>query len=153
MKLVCVLDMDETLGVFKNDIFHVRPKIDVLINLLLLLNVDIILWSLGDDDYVKRVVNGFLPKIALYAYKLFARKESGASMTNYNYAKAGEHIRIMFENPIFLIGIDDQAKHNMNSTYDLTIYISPYNKINGNDREILKVCETLIQNLAKFKIV
>lgn len=149
MQIVCVLDMDETLGVFYKNVFHVRPKIDILINLLRLQRVDIILWSLGDDNYVKRVVNGYLPQIAQYAYKIFARSEGYASKKLYNYTKAAEHIRDLYDESIFLMAVDDNVNRNMNSNYDVRIHIKPYNSPNPNDRAILNVVEKIIQTLGK----
>lgn len=152
MKLVCVLDMDETLGVFHNGIFHVRPKVDVLLQLLRLLHVDIILWSLGEDQYVQKIVNGFLPEIARHAFKIFARKESYVAKEKYKMYKAGEHIRVLYDHPIYLMGVDDCVTQNMDMAYDVRIYVPPYKIPNGSDRKLLKVCETLIKNVAELRL-
>lgn len=141
---VVVLDMDETLGVFQKDMFHVRPRVDFLIKMLRCMGVDIILWSLGDDDYVQRVVNSSLPLVALHAYKIFARSEAKVSHRLYGYAKAGEHIRQMYEEEICLIGVDDQVNANMNSNYDLRIRVKPYKKPDKKDRVLLNVCESIV---------
>lgn len=42
--IVVVLDMDETLGVYLNDVFHVRPNVDFMIHMLRCMDADIILW-------------------------------------------------------------------------------------------------------------
>jgi hypothetical protein len=144
--------MDETLGVFHKDVFHKRPKINVLINLLRLLNVDIVLWSLGEDSYVRRVVNGFLPEIAEAAYKIFARKEARVSQNLYGYAKSSEHVRIMYEEPIFLMAVDDKVSENMDSQYDVRIYIKPYKRPNPSDRAITKVCEEIVESMVNMNL-
>lgn len=149
--IVVVLDMDETLGVFEGDHFHVRPNVNFIIQMLHLMKVDIILWSLGDDDYVKKIVNGFLPLIASYAYKIFARAESKVAYELYGYSKAGEHIREMYEDEIYLIGIDDQVATNMNSAYDFKIYVRPYRKPDKKDRTLLYICEKLVNRLSSIK--
>lgn len=151
MTCVCVLDMDETLGVFHKNVFHVRPKLNVLINLLLLLNIDIVLWSLGEDDYVRRVVNGYLPDIAEHAFKIFARYEAGVAKDRYNFWKASEHIRIMYEQPIFLMAVDDRVKENMDASYDVRIHVRPYKVPNPSDRVLLKVCEEIIECMSHVR--
>lgn len=151
MTCVCVLDMDETLGVFHKNVFHVRPKLNVLLNLLQLLNVDIILWSLGDDEYVRRVVNGFLNDIADRAFKIFARNEAMVSKERYNFWKASEHIRVMYEEPIFLMAVDDRVRENMDSSYDVRIHVRPYKSPNPSDRALIKVCEEIIQSMSSMR--
>ncbi|GFT75891.1 FCP1 homology domain-containing protein [Nephila pilipes] len=106
-KYVCVLDMDETLGFSAGETFHVRPKFQCLINFLKVVEADIILWSLGSDDYVRRV--------------------------------ASTHIRDMYQEPIFLMAVDDKVSENMDEQYDLRIYIPPYTKVNSCDKELLLV--------------
>lgn len=145
MKYVCVLDMDETLGFFHQNVFHVRPKVNVLIHLLKLLKVDIIIWSLGEDNYVKDIMNQYLPEIARLAFKIFARQEAYVSKHQYNFWKASEHIRIMYEEPIYLLGIDDRVTQNMDSKYDFRISVSPYDASNLNDIHLLTVCEDIIE--------
>lgn len=152
MTSVCVLDMDETLGVFHKNVFHLRPKLNVLIHLLRLLRVDIVLWSLGEDDYVRRVVNGFLPDIASHAYKIFARREATMAKNKYRYPKASEHIRIMYEEPIFLMAVDDHVSQNMDAHYDVRIHVKPYQAPNPSDRTLLKVCEQIIECMANVNL-
>lgn len=151
MRIVCVLDMDETLGVFYDGIFHVRPKTTVLLSLLRLLQADVILWSLGEDRYVEKVVNGFLPSIREQAYKLFARAEANVSLKLYRYPKASEHIRKMYEETVFLIAVDDNVKRNMDAQYDVRIQVTPYKKPNPNDRVLTRVCEKIIQTTDEWK--
>lgn len=148
--VVCVLDMDETLGSFDKETFHVRPRLQTLIDLLRLTRIDIVLWSLGGDEYVHRVVNGFLPEIARHAHKVFARRECDRSYERYQYYKASEHIRVMYDHCIFLIGVDDKVSQNMDSQYDLRISIRPYKKPDPTDRALLDVCEKIIQGVMKF---
>lgn len=149
--IVVVLDMDETLGVYQNDVFHPRPKLDFMIKMLRAMNIEIILWSLGDDSYVQRVVNGFLPSIYSFAYKIFARSESKVSMNLYGYSKASERIREMFTEPIFLIGVDDKVSENMDPAYDVRIHVTPYHKPDNKDRVLLDVCEKIVEGVGSVK--
>lgn len=149
--IVVVLDMDETLGVYQNNIFHARPKVDFMIKMLRAMNIDIILWSLGDDDYVRRVVNGFLSTVSLFAYKIFARKEAKVSMDLYGFSKASQHIREMYEESIFLIGVDDKASENMDRDYDVRIHVHPYKNPENKDRYLMDVCEKIVQNVSLIK--
>lgn len=146
---VIVLDMDETLGRFDRNVFHRRPKLETFINFLRLMKCDIILWSLGKDEYVKRVVSGFLPEIRAYAYKIFAYKECIKSETRYGYYKASEHIRIMYDCDIYLIGVDDKVSENMDSRYDLRIQVKPYSSPNTKDVALGEVIEKLVDALAE----
>ncbi|GBN13113.1 hypothetical protein AVEN_257693-1 [Araneus ventricosus] len=149
-KYVCVLDMDETLGFSSGDTFHVRPKLKTLLNLLRLIRADIILWSMGTDEYVQRTVNGFLPEISTHAYKLFARTECQYSQTFYRYKKASNHIRHMYPYSIFLIAVDDLVSENMDEHYDLRIHVPPYNKVNSCDKELVFVCEKIVNGIMEL---
>lgn len=150
--IVTVLDMDETLGVCLEDTFHVRPNVDFMIHMLRCMDSDIVLWSLGDDSYVQHVVNGYLPSVKEHAYKLFARTEAKVAYQRYGYSKAGEHIRDMYDQKIFLLGVDDQAHTNMNSAYDITIPIQPYRKPDRADRVLWHVCEKLVKAIGSVKL-
>ncbi|GFR22791.1 FCP1 homology domain-containing protein [Trichonephila clavata] len=136
--------MDETLGFSTGETFHVRPKFQTLINFSKLIQADIILWSLGSDNYVHRVVNGFLPELVQHLFKLFARSECNYSKTYYQYTKASAHIRDLYVEPIFLIAVDDKVSENMDEQYDLRIYVPPYTKVNSCDKELLQVCEKIV---------
>lgn len=149
--IVVVLDMDETLGVYQNGVFHPRPKLDFMIKMLRAMGIEIILWSLGSDDYVRRVVNGFLPSVKLFAYKLFARKEAKISMRLYGFSKASERIRSMFSESIFLIGVDDKASENMDPAYDVRIHVPPYKKPEKKDTCLLDVCEKIVEDVSAVK--
>lgn len=151
MKYVCVLDMDETLGFYEGRIFHVRPKIQTLIHFLQLIEADIILWSLGSDSYVTKVVNAFLPELAQIAYKIFARSECHYAQKFYTYRKASAHIRDMYTYPIFLMAVDDKISDNMDEQYDLRIFIPPYSKVNSADKELLLVVEKMITGIVELK--
>lgn len=143
--IVVVLDMDETLGIFQNGYFHVRPNVDFMLKMLTCMNVDIILWSLGDDDYVHQVVNGYLPLIKKFAHKIFARTEGRESLQLYGYSKSGYHIRDMYEEDIVLLGVDDQVFTNMDTAYDFKFPIKPYKKPDKTDQVIWYVCEKLVE--------
>lgn len=149
-KCVCVLDMDETLGFSSGDTFHVRPKFHTLLNLLRLIRADIILWSMGTDDYVRRTVNGFLPELSTHAYKLFARTECYYSQSYYQYKKASSHIRNMYQQSIFLIAVDDMVNENMDDQYDLRIHVQPYDKVNSCDKELVFVCEKIVNGIMEL---
>lgn len=151
-KCVVVLDMDETLGFYEGTTFHVRPNYKTLIDFLHLIRADIILWSLGTNDYVKRMVNGFLPELAKRAYKIFARSEAEYGRKYYNVSKASIHIRDIYRfESIFLIAIDDHVAENMDDQYDLRIRVRPYTKVNSCDKEMMQVVETLIKGITKLK--
>lgn len=147
-KIVCVLDMDETLGFFDEKTFHVRPKYSVFIPFLRLLRCDIILWSLGGDEYVKRVVTGTLTDILKHAVDILSYSHCKQSLEDYNYYKAAEYVRHMYKDPIFLIGVDDKAKQNMGLDYDMLVSIPPYRKHNPHDRALLDTMEKIIQGVA-----
>lgn len=149
---VVVLDMDQTLGVcMEEDIFHVRPHVDFMIRMLRCMNVDIILWSLGDDTYVQRVVNAYLPLVASYAYKIFARTEAKRALKLYGYSKAGDHIRDLYEENIFLLGVDDQVTTNMDSSYDIKIHVQPYKRPDKSDSVIWQICEKIVKSISFSK--
>lgn len=151
MRVVVVLDMDETLGVFEDEMFHVRPHAEFLIQMLRCMNVDMILWSLGDDAYVRHVVNHYLPLVAAHAYKIFARQECQASFREYGYSKSGHHIRTMYDEEIFLLGVDDQASTNMDCFYDIKIHVQSYKKPDKSDRCLLPVCEKIVRATSDTK--
>lgn len=145
---VVVLDMDETLGVSVGDVFHARPYVDFLIEMLRCMDVDVILWSLGEDTYVQSVVNESLPLVASYAYKVFARKEAKTAMELYGYCKSGDHIRDLYEENIFLVGVDDQVSTNMDSSYDVRIHVPPYNRPDKSDSVIWQICDKIVKNIS-----
>lgn len=146
--IVAVLDMDETLGVSVGDVFHVRPHVDFMVSMLRCMGADVILWSMGEDDYVQRVVNRFLPLISKYAYKIFARAEAKRARKLYGYAKAGNHIRELYEEDIYLLGVDDQADANMDSAYDVKIRVQPYKKPDPSDSMVWYACDTIVKSIS-----
>lgn len=149
--MVCVLDMDECIGKYRGSQFHVRPFTDTLIGFFRLLNIKLILWSLGGDDYVRRCVNGFLPAIKKHASFIFAKKECTIAYAKYGYYKASKHIRDMFDSEIYLLAIDDKVSTNMDKGYDLRVYICPYNAPNSKDKGILDVLTKIILAIEKYK--
>jgi hypothetical protein len=150
--IACVLDLDETLGRFNGDTFLLRPKLEFLLRYLRTSNIDIILWSLGGDEYVKWVVNTFLDDIKRYAYKIFASTECSRSERRFEFSKASDVIRATYAagEELFLIGVDDKASQNMDSRYDLRISPKPYTKHDPTDRELVKVVETIVEALANM---
>ncbi len=143
--IVCVLDMDETLGYYDGQQFVLRPKLDFFMKFLKMCHIDVVLWSMGDDDYVKAVVNSSLSSVADYAVKIFGHKECKRSYKLYDFHKASEHVRIMYPQEIFLIGVDDRASTNMDPSYDVRIAIKPYKKFNPSDRELMSVVEKIVE--------
>ncbi|KAG8156213.1 hypothetical protein JTE90_011123 [Oedothorax gibbosus] len=151
-KYVCVLDLDETCGFYDGKVFHVRPLFKTFIHFLRLIRADIILWSLGTDEYVLRVINGFLPELQAHAVKIFARSEADYSKLYYQYYKASTHVRDLYASqPIVLIAVDDNVSTNMDEQgYDLRIYIKPYAKVNSCDKELLKTMEAIVRGVARL---
>lgn len=143
--IVCVLDMDETLGYFDGRQFVPRPKLDFLIKFLKMCHIDLILWSMGGDEYVKSVVNSSLGGVAEYAAKIFGQKECNRSHKKYEYYKASEHVRVMYPEEIFLIGVDDRVSSNMDPRYDVRIAVKPYKKFKPGDRELVGVVERIVE--------
>ncbi|GFY66921.1 FCP1 homology domain-containing protein [Trichonephila inaurata madagascariensis] len=143
MSFVCVLDMDETLGYFDGSTFQIRPKLMFLLQFLYMKEIKIVLWSMGEDEYVMRICNGFLQKISLYADVIFGRKECKVSERKYGFCKASEHIRTLYTEPIILIAVDDKVNQNMDDMYDLRIYVKPYKKVDSNDLELTNVVEKI----------
>lgn len=150
--MVVVLDMDETLGVSVGEVFHVRPHVDFLVQMLRCMRVDVVLWSLGVDEYVQRVVNQYLPLIKRHAYKIFGRTQAKSACQEYGYWKAGSHIRDLYEEDIFLIGVDDCANKNMDAAaYDVTMQVQPYKKPDPSDTVIWQVCEQIVESISPFQ--
>lgn len=148
--IACVLDLDETLGRFNGETFLLRPKLEFLLRYLRTSRIDIILWSLGGDEYVKWVVNTFLNDIKQHAYKIFANTECSRSERRFEFSKASDVIRAMYGEELFLIGVDDKASQNMDSHYDLRISPKPYTKHDPTDRELVNVVETIVEALANM---
>lgn len=151
-KVVCVLDMDETLGTCNDKTFHLRPKCKMLINFLQIIQCDIILWSLGSNTYVEKIIKGTLTDIKKHAYKVYGRSKCKWSKSTYNYYKASEAIRNLYGETIFLMGVDDRAGQNMDSGYDLRIHVKPYRKPNPHDRALSEVIEKIIKGIAESQI-
>lgn len=155
MKAACVIDLDETLGVFENDNrFIIRPYAHLLLDLLIVANIDIVLWSLGSDTYVEYVINNyfdiFLNKDL--QTRIFGKSASKISEHRYGYKKCSKVIRNLYSQNILLIGIDDRSNTNMDSGYDLRINAEPYETPNENDDELLLIICKLIEYCKKCKL-
>lgn len=152
--IVCVLDLDETLGFYDGKVFHVRPKFNTFLLFLKYIKAKIILWSLGSDDYVRRVIQGYLPELAdnnKMVYKRFARSESYFSNYHYQKYKSSKHIRHLFKPyTIFLIAVDDKVGTNMDDEYDLRVHVKPYLKVNSCDKELSRAIETILNGMDKL---
>jgi hypothetical protein len=59
----------------------------------------------------------------------------------------------MYEEPIFLMAVDDRVKENMDASYDIRIHVRPYKVPNPSDRALLKVCEEIIQCMSNVRSV
>lgn len=152
LKVVCVLDMDETLGTCDDKTFHLRPKCKMLINFLQIIQCDIVLWSMGSNLYVEKVIKGTLTDIQKKAYKVYGRSKCKWSKSRYGFYKASEAVRKLYTQTVFLMGVDDRASQNMDSGYDLRIHVKPYRKPNPHDRALLEVIEKVIKGLAESQI-
>lgn len=150
MKIVCILDLDETLGFFDDYTFHVRPNVNFLINFLRVANIDIVLWSLGSDHYVKSILNGFLPDICKYATKVFARTVCIKSNDTCGIPKCSDFIRKIYNEEIILIGVDDRVNEVMDNRYDFRILVQNYNSQNLQDKELISVIEKITHFLVSL---
>lgn len=151
-EFVIVVDMDETLGYFEKDTFHVRPDVDYFVKVLKLAQFDFILWSHGMDDYVSMMVSNFLPVVALNATWIFGRSECERSDSRYGYRKCSHHIRQLYDHPIVLIALDDNVKEEMDNGYDLRLHIEPYNKRDEADRALIEATKKIVNFCHKDSI-
>lgn len=149
MEIICVLDLDETLGFYEDGVgFHKRPYVDLLLNFLKFSNIKFILWSLGEDSYVKLVINSFILNIKHFAFKIWGRTQCNKSKQLYNVVKCSEHVRKSLPNKnIFLIGVDDRVNQMMDNKYDLRILVQPYQTQNSKDIELVTVIEKIIMHI------
>lgn len=146
MEIVCVLDLDETLGYYEDGVgFHQRPFADLLFHFLKFSNIKFILWSYGDDSYVKLVVNSFVVDLKNMAHKVWGRTQCKVSKDRYDVVKCSEHVRKTFKNKIFLIGVDDRVNEMMDEKYNLRIRVEPYLTQNTTDLELVKVIEKIVK--------
>ena len=145
MEIICVLDLDETLGFYEEGIgFHKRPFSDFMFEFLQFSSIKFILWSYGDDAYVKLVMNSFITDLRNMAYKVFGKSQCKLSKYRYDVIKCSEHIRKLFKDDIFLIGIDDRVNEMMDNKYDLRINVEPYTCQNKKDIELVIVIQKII---------
>lgn len=148
MNIVCVLDLDETLGYYEDGIgFHARPFADLLFQFLKFSNIKFILWSYGDDSYVKLVINSFIIDLKNMAYKIWGRTQCKISKDRYEVVKCSEHVRKIFDGQVFLIGVDDRVNEMMDDNYNLRIKVEPYQTRNAKDIELVKVIEKIIKHI------
>lgn len=152
MPLACVLDMDETLGFSDKNQFRVRPHLDTLIRFLRLCKIRTYIWSLGRDDYVKKVVNTYMPKMKNFAFKIYGRKECEVANRLHGWNKASKHIRDECSEHLILIGVDDRVEENMDNGYDLKIAIVPYDSVNPNDTALVSVIDEIMLFLMRNDI-
>lgn len=152
MPLACVLDMDETLGFFDKKQFRVRPHLDTFIRFLRLCKIRTYIWSLGRDDYVKKVINTYMPNVKKFAFKIYGRKECQVANNLYGWNKASKHIRDECTEPLILIAVDDRVEENMDNGYDLKINITPYESVNPNDTALVSVINEIMLFLMRNDI-
>lgn len=150
MKIVSVIDLDETLGKFTNsNDFVVRPYAHLLLDFFTIANIDIILWSYGSDHYVEHVINNHFdifinPDIKT---RVFGRTICETSKRKYGFTKYSQVIRKLYIDNINLIGIDDRININMDEGYDYRVLVEPYNEKNKHDDELLQVMCKIIAYL------
>lgn len=150
MKVVSVIDLDETLGKFINsNEFKVRPYAYLLLDFLKVANIDIILWSYGSDSYVEHVINTHFQIFnnSNIKTRLFGRTVCETSKRKYGFTKHSQIIRKLYIDNINLLGIDDRANINMDEGYDFRILVEPYNEKNKQDNELLQVIFKIIEYL------
>lgn len=150
MKVVSVIDLDETLGKFINSSeFIVRPYAYLLLDFLKVANIDIILWSYGSDSYVEHVINTHFQIFnnSNIKTRLFGRTVCETSKRKYGFTKHSQIIRKLYIDNINLLGIDDRANINMDEGYDFRILVEPYNEKNKQDNELLQVIFKIIEYL------
>ena len=148
MKIVCVIDLDETLGHFTtNNQFIVRPYAQILLDFLTVLKADIILWSYGSDAYVEHVINTYFTDTFLrekIKTRIYGRTVCEISRRKYGFTKHSQVIRKLYIDNINLIALDDRININMDSGYDLRIQIEAYNEKNTQDEELfLTMCKII----------
>lgn len=150
MKIVCVIDLDETLGKFtNNNDFVVRPYAHLLLDFLIVSNIDIILWSYGSDQYVEHVINNHFnifvnPDIKT---RVFGRTICEISKRKYGFIKYSQVIRKLYIDNINLIAMDDRININMDEGYDFRVQVEPYNEKNKEDDELFRIMCTIIEYL------
>lgn len=150
MQVVCVVDLDETLGHFNsNKQFIVRPHAHLLLDFLKILNIDIILWSNGKDDYVEHVINKHFTIFVdpLLNTRVFGRTVCNISNKQYGFIKHSKTIRKLYIENINLIALDDKIDSNMDLEYDLRIKVQPYKGKNTQDYELFTVMGKIIDYL------
>lgn len=149
MEIVCVLDLDETLGFYEDGVgFHKRPYADFLMHFLKFSGVKFMLWSYGDDAYVKLVINSFVLNLREFAFRVWGRTQCEKSKRLYSVVKCSEHIRKSLKNKnVFLIGIDDRVNEMMDNRYNLRIFVEPYKSQNSKDIELVAVMEKIVTHL------
>lgn len=150
MKIVCVIDLDETLGHFTaSNQFIVRPYAHLLLDFLIVLNADIILWSYGSDTYVEHVVNTYFDIFLKSEIKtrVYGRTVCEISKRKYGFTKHSQVVRKLYVDNINLIALDDRININMDSGYDLRIQVEPYNEKNTQDDELFLVLCKIIKYL------
>lgn len=150
MKVVSVIDLDETLGKFTNsNEFMVRPYAYLLLDFLKVANIDIILWSYGRDSYVEHVINTHFQIFndSNIKTRVFGRTVCETSKRKYGFTKHSQVIRKLYIDNINLIGIDDRANINLDEGYDFRVLVAPYNEKNKQDNELLQLLFKIIAYL------
>lgn len=152
MPLACVLDLDETLGYFDGRVFQVRPRLQLFLNFLRFCKARTYVWSLGTDEYLKRMVNGYLPDVQKFVYKIYGRSECEKSLRLYGVYKSSVHIRDECEEHLIVMCVDDKVQENMDEGYDLRISIPPYSEVDPNDVCFVDAIDEILNFLMIHKI-
>lgn len=147
MKIVCVIDLDETLGHFNaNNQFLVRPFAHFLLDFLIVANIDIVLWSYGSDFYVEHIINEYFNIFMKDSIRtrVYGRTACEISKHRFGYTKCSKVLRNIYKD-VILIAMDDQVNVNMDSGYDLRIHVEPYKEKNENDNELFQIACKIIE--------
>lgn len=154
MKTVCVIDLDETLGHFTGGHeFLVRPYAHLLLDFLAVVEIDLILWSYGSDQYVEHVINTCFdifvhPDIRT---RIFGRTVCETSKRRYGFTKHSQVIRKLYLDDIHLMGLDDRININMDTGYDFRVQVEPYDGKNKQDKELFETMCKIIAHLKEHR--
>jgi len=146
-----ILDLDNTLGVYNNNTFVVRPHATTLIKFLLNSDFKVILWSLGSAAYVTKIISEYFPILEEQAFKIWAKNECQLAKEYYGCCKSSEVVRSLFSKDVVLIAIDDLVYKNMDCHYDYRILIKPFANWNEKDSQLLQVIVKITNFLFKIK--
>jgi NLI interacting factor-like phosphatase len=128
MTIYFVVDVDETLGhLNKKDRFLLRPISKTFLSILSIIgNSKLIIWSLGDKEYIEDILSEHFPKIT--PTYLLTREHAFESMKLYKKFKHTSYLKefIEYDPEDLFIGIDDKCEQNMDNGYAYKFDILPF---------------------------